>query len=309
MLRAPLLAAASSTRIRSVVQSAPGTRSVVRRFVAGTDTADAVAAVRTLSAAGLCVSLDHLGEETTDAARAEAAVAAYAELLAALAGQNLADGADVSVKLSAVGQNLDQDGGRIALENARRICGEAERVGATVTLDMEDHASTDATLDTLRELRRDFPAVGAVLQAYLKRTEADCIALAEGGSRVRLCKGAYAEPATLAYQRRCDVDSSYLRCLETLIRGKGYPMIASHDPRIIARAEQLLRRYGRTAGDHEFQMLYGIRPIEQRRIATTGATMRVYIPYGEQWYGYLMRRIAERPANLVFFLRSLATRR
>jgi proline dehydrogenase len=267
-----------------------------------------VTAVQRLRAEGRRVSLDHLGEETTDRGQAETTVKAYSALLATLPAEGLADGADVSVKLSAMGQHLAVNGPTVALANARTICTEARAVGATVTLDMEGHTSTDATLESLRELRCDFPSVGAVLQAYLHRTEADCAALSGPRSRVRLCKGAYAEPASVAYQRRPDVDGSYLRCLEILIRGTGYPMIATHDPRIIAHAERMVAESGRTPADHEFQMLYGIRPAEQQRIAATGITMRVYVPYGDEWYGYFMRRLAERPANLAFLLRSLATK-
>ncbi|SDY33841.1 proline dehydrogenase [Amycolatopsis xylanica] len=308
MLRAPLLAAARSRRMRSLVETVPATRSVVRRFVAGSDTADAVRVVRELTEDGLRITLDHLGEDTTDAAQATTTVRAYEEMLAALAADGLAQGADVSVKLSAVGQFLPVDGEKIALENARRICEAAAAVGATVTLDMEDHTTTDSTLGILRELRVDFPWVGAVLQAYLRRTEQDCRELSGEGSRVRLCKGAYAEPETVAFQDKAEVDRSYVRCLKVLMAGKGYPMVASHDPRMIAIAEKLAMEAGRAPSDHEFQMLYGIRPEEQRRIAADGETMRVYVPYGDEWYGYFMRRLAERPANLTFFLRGLATR-
>ncbi|WP_370942702.1 proline dehydrogenase family protein [Amycolatopsis sp. cg5] len=308
MLRAPLLAAARSRRMRSLVETVPATRSVVRRFVAGSDTADAVGVVRELTEDGLRITLDHLGEDTTDAAQATTTVRAYEEMLAALAADGLAKGADVSVKLSAVGQFLPVDGEKIALENARRICEAAAAVGATVTLDMEDHTTTDSTLGILRELRVDFPWVGAVLQAYLRRTEQDCRELSGEGSRVRLCKGAYAEPETVAFQDKAEVDRSYVRCLKVLMAGKGYPMVASHDPRMIAIAEKLAMEAGRAPSDHEFQMLYGIRPEEQRRIAADGETMRVYVPYGDEWYGYFMRRLAERPANLTFFLRGLATR-
>jgi proline dehydrogenase len=197
------------------------------------------------------------------------------------------------------------DGEKIALENARKICRAAEAVGATVTLDMEDHSTTDSTLGILRQLRVDFPWVGAVLQAYLRRTEQDCRDLSGAGSRVRLCKGAYSEPESVAFQEKSEVDKSYVRCLKILLEGKGYPMIASHDPRLIAIAERLIADTGRAPGDHEFQMLYGIRPEEQRRIAGKSETMRVYVPYGDEWYGYFMRRLAERPANLTFFLRAL----
>ncbi|WP_026361155.1 proline dehydrogenase family protein [Amycolatopsis nigrescens] len=308
MLRAPLLAAARSTRMRSLVEAVPATRAVVRRFVAGAQTPDAVRVARELAAGGRRVTLDHLGEDTTDRGQAETTVKAYATLLRALDERGLAEGADVSVKLSAVGQNLPADGERVALENARVICTEAAAVGATVTLDMEDHTTTDSTLGILRELRADFPWAGAVLQAYLRRTETDCAELSGPGSRVRLCKGAYAEPASVAFQEKSEVDKSYVRCLRVLMSGSGYPMVASHDPRMVAIAEHLVGQLGRSPADHEFQMLYGIRPDEQRRIAADGHTMRVYVPYGDEWYGYFMRRLAERPANLAFFLRALATR-
>jgi proline dehydrogenase len=164
-------------------------------------------------------------------------------------------------------------------------------------------------LGILRELRKDFPETGAVLQAYLHRTEADCRALAYEGSRVRLCKGAYQEPETVAFQSRLDVDKAYVRCLKVLLAGQGYPMIATHDPRMIEIASSLASRYGRAKGSYEFQMLYGIRPTEQKRLAASGETMRVYIPYGYEWYGYLMRRLAERPQNLTFFVRSLLSKK
>ncbi|MFI5608201.1 proline dehydrogenase family protein [Amycolatopsis sp. NPDC051903] len=308
MLRAPLLAAARSKRMRALVEAVPATRSVVRRFVSGSTTADAVRTARELAADGRSITIDHLGEDTTNATQAATTVRAYEDLLSALAAQGLAAGADVSVKLSAVGQFLPGDGAGVALENARKICAAAEAVGATVTLDMEDHTTTDSTLAILRELRAEYPWVGAVLQAYLRRTEQDCRELSGPGSRVRLCKGAYAEPEEVAFQDKAEVDKSYVRCLRVLMAGEGYPMVASHDPRVIAIARRLAADAGREPGDHEFQMLYGIRPEEQKRLAAEGKTMRVYVPCGDEWYGYFMRRLAERPANLAFFLRGLATR-
>jgi proline dehydrogenase len=308
MLRAPLLAAARSKGIRRLVEAVPATRSVVGRFVAGSETADAVRVARELAADGRRITLDHLGEDTTDAAQAASTVAAYEAVLTALAAEGLAEGADVSVKLSAVGQFLPSNGEDVALENARKICAAAEAVGATVTLDMEDHTTTDSTLGILRELRGEYPWVGAVLQAYLRRTEQDCRELSGPGSRVRLCKGAYAEPESVAFAEKSEVDKSYVRCLRVLMAGQGYPMVASHDPRMIEIAATLAVENEREDDDHEFQMLYGIRPEEQARIAASGSRMRVYVPYGDEWYGYFMRRLAERPANLGFFLRGLATR-
>ena len=309
LLRQPILLLARSQGVKRLVSTMPVSSSVVTSYVPGETTADAVAATATLVEGGLRVSLDYLGEDTTDAALAEATVAAYKELLADLAAKGLAPQAEVSVKLSAIGQSLPDNGHKVALENARDICRAARNAGTTVTLDMEDHTTTDSTLAILRELRKDFPETGAVLQAMLRRTEADCRALAYEGSRVRLCKGAYMEPEQVAFQERADIDKSYVRCLKVLLEGQGYPMIATHDPRMVKIAAALASRFGRRPGTYEFQMLYGIRPEEQKRLAAAGETVRVYIPYGTEWYGYLMRRLAEKPSNLAFFARSLISKK
>jgi proline dehydrogenase len=307
MLRSTLLAASRSAGARTLVESTPLTRPVVNRFVAGDDVEAVIRVTSEVVADGRYVTLDHLGEDTADSSQADATVEAYLDVLKRLDDTGLAGKAEVSVKLSAVGQFLPTDGEKIALDNARRICSAAGVVGTTVTLDMEDHTTIDSTLAILRDLRVDFPWVGAVLQAYLKRTEQDCRDLAYAGSRVRLCKGAYQEPASVAHQDKSEVDLSYVRCLKILMAGKGYPMVASHDPRLIAIATELADQNERTVDSYEHQMLYGIRPEEQRRIAGRGNRMRVYIPYGDEWYGYFMRRLAERPANVAFFLRSLIT--
>jgi proline dehydrogenase len=304
-MRAVLLTASRRGSVRRVVEHAPVSRSVVKRFVAGASVDDAVTTTGQLVAAGLHVSLDHLGEDTTDLEQATATKTAYLTLLSRLAAAGLAGRAEVSVKLSAVGQALDH---AICLDNAREICAAAAAAGTTVTLDMEDHTTTDATLATLRELRPDFPEVGAVVQSYLYRTEADCRDLAVAGSRVRLCKGAYKEPESVAFQDRDEVSDSYRRCLDVLMTGPGYPMVATHDPSLVDAAEKLIASTGRGPETYEFQMLYGIRPDEQKRLAGEGRTVRVYVPYGDEWYGYLMRRLAERPANVRFFLRALASR-
>jgi proline dehydrogenase len=309
LLRRTLLMLAASDRMKQLVSAMPVSSGIVARFVPGERTEDAVAATRELESHGLLVTLDHLGEDTLDQQQAKATADAYLALLDSLSAAGLAPGAEVSVKLSAIGQAIPQQGHKIALENARTVCRAARNAGTSVTLDMEDHTTTDATLATLRELRKDFPETGAVLQAYLHRTEADCRALAYEGSRVRLCKGAYDEPAEVAFATRLEVDRSYVRCLKVLLAGQGYPMIATHDPRMVKIASSLASRNGRAAGSYEFQMLYGIRPDEQRRLAAAGETMRVYVPYGTEWYGYLMRRLAERPQNLTFFLRSLISKK
>jgi proline dehydrogenase len=287
----------------------PVSSSIVNRYVPGETTAAAVEATRALIEANLHVTLDFLGEDTLDREQADHTVAAYLDLLAALSDQNLARNAEVSVKLSAIGQALPGDGEKIALENARSICHAARNAGTTVTLDMEDHTTTDSTLGILHELRKDFPETGAVLQAYLHRTEADCRDLAYEGSRVRLCKGAYKEPESVAFQDRADIDKSYVRCMKVLMSGQGYPMLATHDPRLVDIAGALATRYERMQGTYEFQMLYGIRPDEQQRLAQAGEKVRVYLPYGTEWYGYLMRRMAERPSNLALFLRSLVSKK
>jgi len=314
-----ILAAGRSQRLRRATERLPITRRVVQRFVPGETLDDAVKAVAALRDSGRMVSVDYLGEDVTDVDSANATVDAYLKLLAALGGP---DGygerahlhraqtrtLEVSLKLSALGQKLPRDGEKIALENAHAICSAAQRAGVWVTVDAEDHTTTDSTLSIVRELRADFGWLGTVLQACLRRTYADCQEFAASGSRIRLCKGAYDEPSTVAYGGRDDVTDSYLRCLQVLMAGTGYPMVASHDPMVITAAGEMARETGRGAGDFEYQMLYGIRDSEQRRLADAGNAVRVYVPFGTQWYGYLVRRLAERPANLAFFLRALAGR-
>jgi proline dehydrogenase len=309
LLREPLLLLSRSQQVKKLVSTMPVSAGIVRSYVPGESTGSAVDATAELVDKGLTVTLDFLGEDTLDAAQADATVTAYLDLLQQLGARGLARSAEVSVKLSAIGQALPDSGHKTALENARTICRAARNAGTTVTLDMEDHTTTDSTLSILRELRKDFPETGAVLQSYLHRTEADCRALAYEGSRVRLCKGAYNEPESVAFQDSVDVDRSYVRCLKVLLAGQGYPMIATHDPRMVEIASSLAARYGREQGTYEFQMLYGIRPEEQARLAASGETMRVYLPYGEEWYGYLMRRLAERPQNLSFFVKSLLSKK
>jgi proline dehydrogenase len=302
MLGQVLLAASGSGVVRRAVSGFPLTRKVVDRFVAGESVQEARDAIERLRDANLAVTVDHLGEETRDARAAEDVARAYVTLLEALKPLRLGPRGEVSVKLSAVGQRLD-DG--MALEHAREICAAAAANGSTVTLDMEDHTTVDSTLGILRKLREDYPSTGVAIQAYLFRSEDDCRDLAHEGSRVRLVKGAYREPATVAHQDRQAVDKAYVRCLRILMAGKGYPMVATHDDRLISITELLADRFGRTLGDHEFQMLYGIRTDRQEALAGAGHTVRVYVPYGDDWYGYFMRRLAERPANVAFFLRAL----
>ena len=316
MLRSLFLAAAGSARIGRLAESAPVDKEpgrpgrgpgalregLVRRFVAG----DAVRVSRELVDDGLAVTLDHLGEDTRTVEQAAAIRDEYIALLRRLGDAGLTPAAEVSVKLSALGQRIND---KIAYEHAHAICTAATAAGTTVTLDAEDHTTTDTTLETLVDLRRDFPSTGAVLQAYLRRTEGDCRELAVAGSRVRLCKGAYREPESVAYQSALDVDKSYVRCLNILMSGEGYPMVATHDPRLISIAEDRARWFDRSAGDHEFQLLHGVRPEERARLAAGGHTVRVYVPYGDRWFGYVMRRFAERPANVGLVARAVVSRK
>jgi len=339
VLRKALLAAAASERVRDVVTSAPGARGIVDRYVAGESSEDAVAVARSLRSAGLLVTLDYLGEDTSDVQRAAATAAQYVHLLGKLAAEGLTEGGavEVSVKPTAVGLLLGgndegdgadsraphpmtsaaagraavgyggssprESGVRVATEHLERIVIAARDAGTTVTIDAEDHRTTDAALRIANSLRSRCPGVGTVLQAVLRRTEADARELAVPGMRVRLCKGAYAEPVAEAFDSRHEIDKSFARCLRVLMAGPGYPMIATHDPRLIAITRSL--GLARPADSFEYQMLHGVRPDEQRRLASSGAKVRVYVPYGSDWYPYLVRRLAERPANLALFLRSL----
>jgi proline dehydrogenase len=311
VLRRMLLAVSASDRIHRMIVSAPYTRDVVARYVAGDDALAAVETTRRLQAAGLLVTLDYLGEDTTDSDQAAAVATEYVELLARLGATGLAAGgrAEVSVKPTAVGLHLPEHGEKTATANIARICAAARDAGTTVTVDMEDHTHVEATLRLVRELRDDYPDLGCVIQSQLRRSAVDCAGLAYAGSRVRLCKGAYNAPDEVAFTAQADVDRSYVRCLRVLMAGAGYPMLATHDPRLIKIATAVAERAGRAAAGFEYQMLYGIRQAEQRRLASTGAAVRIYVPYGVDWYGYLVRRLAERPANLAFFLRSLASHR
>ena len=307
MFSSSVLAVSHHPQVRRLVTTNSASRRLVGRFVAGDDLDTAMAPIRALVERGLLVTVDHLGEDVTDPADAVATRDAYVALLDRLDDLGLAHAVEVSVKLSALGQALPGDGDRIALDHAAAICAAAARAGTTVTLDMEDHTTVDSTLEILADAAPRDPWVGAVLQSALRRTEADAADLARAGSRVRLVKGAYAEPARWRTREGRG--------------GRGLPALPAHpdrrprvpDGRHPRPAHDRGRRamavvHGRSADDHEYQMLYGIRTAEQDRIAASGDRMRVYLPYGADWYGYFTRRLAERPANLAFFLRSLLSR-
>lgn len=311
MLRRSLLAMSHSARIRRFVSTAPVSSSVVARFVAGETSADAARVTERLRASGMLVTLDHLGEDTTQPQHAAAVADAYVHLLESLASSGLTSGgaAEVSVKPTAVGLRLAANGEKTAVAHIARICAAARATGTTVTVDMEDYAAVDPTLRIVAELRSEFADLGCVIQAYLRRSEQDCTELARSGSRVRLCKGAYEAAEDVAFSSRHEVDRAFARCLRILMAGPGYPMVATHDPRLIKIAAAQATLANRSASSYEFQMLYGVSPARQRELAASGAQLRVYVPYGHDWYGYLMRRLAERPTNVMFFLRALASRR
>ncbi|MEX3102881.1 MULTISPECIES: proline dehydrogenase family protein [unclassified Streptomyces] len=307
MLGPVILAASRSDRMRRLISAAPVTRQVVDRFIPGETVDDVVPIVTDLTAKGLELTLDVVGEDITTPEQATAARDAYLQLLERLGELGLGEKAEVSVKLSMFGQAL-VNGHVIAHGNVRRVVEAADAIGTTVTLDAEDHTTLDSMFAIHTDLRRDFPKTGCVIQAYLFRTEADARRLAASGSRVRLVKGAYKEPAEVAYQRKHEIDKAYVRILRTLMDGDCYPMVGSHDPRLISIAQELAHRAHRKPDEYEFQMLYGIRSDEHLRLAAEGHRMRVYTAYGTDWYGYFMRRLAEKPANLRFFARSTLTK-
>ncbi|URM89510.1 proline dehydrogenase family protein [Streptomyces sp. MRC013] len=307
MLGPVILAASRSDKMRRIVSAAPVTRPVVDRFIPGETVDQVIPVVTDLTGKGLDVTLDVVGEDITTPGQAAAARDAYLELVRRLEPLELGGRAEMSVKLSMFGQALE-GGHDLALANVRPVVEAAAAIGTTVTLDAEDHTTLDSMFAVHEELRKDFPQTGCVVQAYLFRTEEDVRRLAASGSRVRLVKGAYKEPASVAYQDRAEIDRAYVRVLKTLMAGDGYPMVGTHDPRLIAVTRELARRQGRKLDEYEFQMLYGIRSEEHVRLAAEGHRMRVYTAYGTDWYGYFMRRLAEKPANLLFFARSMITK-
>ncbi|MEW2157519.1 proline dehydrogenase family protein [Streptomyces sp. NPDC007189] len=307
MLGPVILAASRSDRMRRLISAAPVTKQVVDRFIPGETVDDIVPIIKDLTAKGLELTMDVVGEDITTPGQAAAARDAYLQLIDRLKPLELGEKVEMSVKLSMFGQALES-GHELALANVRPVVEAAAAIGTTVTLDAEDHTTLDSMFAIHEELRKDFPKTGCVIQAYLFRTEADARRLAAAGSRVRLVKGAYKEPAEVAYQQKQEIDKAYVRILRILMEGEGYPMIGSHDPRLIAIAQELAHRAGRKPAEYEFQMLYGIRGEEHLRLAAEGHRMRVYTAYGTDWYGYFMRRLAEKPANLRFFLRSMVSK-
>jgi proline dehydrogenase len=273
---------------------------MVGRFVAGLTLDEALAALASLRAQGMRTTVDVLGEAVSSAEDAEAAVGRYLQTLDALAGGVL--DRNVSLKLSQMGLQIDRE---LCRENVARIFRRAAEIGAFVRIDMEDHATVDATLAIWRELRRTDAASGVVIQAALRRSAADVEALIGESAPIRLCKGAYKEPSDVAFTERAEVDANYAALMERLLREGAYTALATHDERLVGRALKLVRAEGIARDRFEFQMLFGVRRDLQERLVRAGYTVRIYVPYGTHWYPYFMRRLAERPANVTFLLRSL----
>lgn len=307
-LRTALLAFSRSRVLREAFTRRRLFPTAVSRFIAGPDITDALAVVERLSARGFRATLNHLGEHVDSAAAAVAEVEAQREALARLRAAGLSS--HLSVKLTQLGLDVGAD---LCASNLRQILAEAAALPTFVRVDMEGSAYTERTLALYRVLRPAFPNVGVVLQAYLHRTAADLEALLPLGVNVRLCKGAYREPASIAFPRKRDVDQNYLRLAARLLapdsleRG-AFAAFATHDPRMVAGVRRLAAERNVPRDRFEFQMLYGIGRDLQRTLVAAGYGVRIYIPYGDAWYPYFMRRLAERPANLVFLLRSLLRR-
>jgi proline dehydrogenase len=277
-------------------------RKLTTRFIAGETIDEAIAAIREVNAHGCTASFDHLNEGVTDAKATEAEVDEYLNVLARIDDTGIKS--NVSIKLTQFGLEIDPE---LAYRNARRIVEDAKRRGNFVRVDMEGSNVTQMTLDIFNRLRSEFELndVGIVVQSYLYRTREDVAALLKIPARIRLCKGAYNEPAEVAYPEKKDNDDNYVRVMQMLLSSGVYHGIATHDPKMIDATIDFTQREGIGKDAFEFQMLYGIRRDLQEQLARDGYGMRVYVPYGKHWYPYFMRRLAERPANIWFVLKNL----
>jgi len=316
MLRAPILYLSGARWARAIITRFGIARRMAARFVAGDTAGDAISTIQSLNARGINATLDHLGESVTNQAEATRAADSYVHVLEQICANEAR--ANVSIKLTQFGLDVDED---FCVGNVRRVVAAARECGNFVRVDMEGSAHTEATLRVFRTLHQEFDNVGLVLQSYLYRTDADLEALIEEGARLRLCKGAYQEPADRAYPAKADVDAAYDRQARLLLdhardlpglssngRRPPLPALATHDEQRIEAARAYAQEIGLGREFFEFQMLYGIRRELQDQLAREGFAVRVYVPYGTEWYPYFMRRLAERPANLWFFLTNLLRR-
>ncbi len=298
--RATFLWASRRRALGRLATAIPLTRRMVRRFVPGDSLTDALASLEALQAQGMHWTVDVLGESVDSRATAAASADRYIATLDALSERGLE--ANVSLKLTAMGLDIDPD---FCLDNVRRVVTRARQIGAFVRVDMEDHTKTDKTLDIARALHLDYPEVGVVIQSYLRRSSDDIDRMIATQTRVRLCKGAYDEPGTVAFTTKEEVDDSYRELMERLLLGGRYPALATHDEALIDHAIAFARAHGIGPETFEFQMLYGVRRDLHERLVAAGWTVRIYVPYGTEWYPYYMRRLAERPQNVLFMFFSV----
>ncbi len=299
-LRAMLLTLSHQRVLGRAAVRIPLTRPMVGRFVAGQSLPEAIDALERIRADGFDTTVDVLGESVSSVEAAEAAAGRYVETLDALAARGLER--NVSLKLTQMGLDIGHD---VARDNVGSILRKAEELDAFVRIDMEDHARTDATLALWREVRPIHPATGVVIQSALRRSETDVDAINADRGRVRLCKGAYNEPASVAYPDKEDVDRAYTRLAEKLLLHGDHPAFATHDAAMINHAVTFAREHRIDRDRFEFQMLFGVRRDLQDRLLRAGYRVRLYVPYGTEWYPYYMRRLAERPANVLFMLRAM----
>ena len=299
MLRQTLLFLSDREDFKNVLMKMPFSRQAAGRFVAGETSAEALAAARALNDAGFRVTLDLLGESVNKPEEAEVATAAYRTSLNEIEESEAVS--TISLKLTQLGLDIDED---FCFRNILGIVQYAEQLGTFVRIDMESSEHTDRTLRIFHKVFAEHSNVGIVVQSYLRRSEADIKELVRVGAPVRLCKGAYQEPASVAFQQKTEVDASFIRLMRLLLDGGAQTAIASHDERMIDATLEHVARNGISDDAFELQMLYGVRRDYQRQLVANGLNMRIYVPYGSQWYSYLMRRMAERPANLLFGLRA-----
>ena len=305
MLRALLLFLSEARSLRGMAERSSLGRRLSSRFVAGTGVEDALRVTAVLNRAGLSVSIDNLGENVTTAEEARQAAELYRQLLCEVSRKKLT--ANVSLKLTHMGLDVDP---QLALDNVEALVSQAATMDPLnfVRVDMEGSAYTDRTLDLVSKLHEkpeNRQRLGAVIQSYLRRSEKDVARLLEHGIRIRLCKGAYNEPPEIAFQAKAEVDANYVRLMRTLLKSGVYHGLATHDENIVREAQVFAKRENISKDSFEFQMLYGIRRDLQQELVRDGWRMRVYVPFGAEWYPYLMRRLAERPANLLFVLKNL----
>jgi proline dehydrogenase len=300
MLRTLLLELGKSSRLRRWIASNGTTRRLARRYVPGEDLAQAIEAARTCNRAGMTATLDHLGENVLTREDAERARASYTGALDRIAAEDI--DANVSLKLTHLGLDL---GDEFCTDQLRILTRRAAELRNFVRVDMEGSAYTGRTIRIVRQARAETDAVGTVIQAYLYRSEEDMRDLLSIGCRIRLVKGAYKEPSQIAFPRKKEVDANYVKLMKILLPSGIYHAIATHDPKMVEATIRFAAEHGITKDKFEFQMLYGIRTDLQTRLVRQGYRVRVYIPFGQDWFPYLMRRLAERPANLLFFARNL----